>query len=124
VVAADTSTISAYLGGHAGADVDHLDEALANNSLLLPPVVATALLSRPGLNEATIKIFTELPRIEIHPDYFERAGRIRREVRSRKLRARLADALIAQSCIDADVPLITRDRDFRHFAMHCGLKLV
>jgi hypothetical protein len=30
---------------------------------------------------------------------------------------------IAQSCIDADVKLITRDRDFRHFATHCGLKL-
>jgi predicted nucleic acid-binding protein len=35
----------------------------------------------------------------------------------------LGDALIAQSCIDHDVPLITRDTDFRHFAKHCGLKL-
>jgi predicted nucleic acid-binding protein len=38
-------------------------------------------------------------------------------------KARLADALIAQACIDSDVALITRDRDFRHFAKHCGLKL-
>jgi predicted nucleic acid-binding protein len=29
---------------------------------------------------------------------------------------RLADTLIAQSCIDHHVPLITRDVDFRHFA--------
>jgi predicted nucleic acid-binding protein len=40
-----------------------------------------------------------------------------------KLRARLPDALIAQSCIDHDVALITRDRDFRYFAKYCGLRL-
>jgi hypothetical protein len=39
------------------------------------------------------------------------------------LRAKTADALIAQSCIDHDVALIARDRDFRHFVRHCGLKL-
>jgi hypothetical protein len=39
------------------------------------------------------------------------------------LKARLADALIAQCCIDADVPLIARDSDFRHFKRWCGLKL-
>jgi predicted nucleic acid-binding protein len=39
------------------------------------------------------------------------------------IRAKTADALIAQSCIDHDVALITRDRDFRHFVRHCGLKL-
>jgi predicted nucleic acid-binding protein len=42
---------------------------------------------------------------------------------ARKLRARLPDTLIAQSCIDHDIPLIARDTDFRHFAKHCGLKL-
>jgi predicted nucleic acid-binding protein len=35
----------------------------------------------------------------------------------------LADALIAQSCIDHEISLIARDGDFRHFAKHCGLKL-
>jgi predicted nucleic acid-binding protein len=31
--------------------------------------------------------------------------------------------LIAQSCIDHDVALITRDADFRHYAAEGGLKL-
>ena len=39
------------------------------------------------------------------------------------LKAKLADALIAQCCIDADVPLIARDADYRHFERWCGLKL-
>jgi predicted nucleic acid-binding protein len=35
--------------------------------------------------------------------------------------ARLADALIAQLCLDHGVHLITRDRDFRAFAEAAGL---
>jgi predicted nucleic acid-binding protein len=35
----------------------------------------------------------------------------------------MPDALIAQCCIDADVPLIARDKDYRHFESWCGLKL-
>jgi predicted nucleic acid-binding protein len=42
---------------------------------------------------------------------------------AKRLKAKVADTLIAQSCIDHDVALITRDGDFRHFAKHCGLKL-
>jgi predicted nucleic acid-binding protein len=36
----------------------------------------------------------------------------------------LGDALVAQSCIDEGVPLLTRDRDFRAFAKAAGLDLV
>jgi predicted nucleic acid-binding protein len=42
---------------------------------------------------------------------------------ARGIKAPLADALICQSCLDHDAALITRDRDFRPFAKHCGLKL-
>jgi len=39
-------------------------------------------------------------------------------------KARLADTLIAQACIENAVPLITRDKDFRHFQKYGGLKLL
>jgi predicted nucleic acid-binding protein len=32
--------------------------------------------------------------------------------------------LIAQNCLDQSVPLVTRDRDFRHFAKAAALPLV
>jgi predicted nucleic acid-binding protein len=35
----------------------------------------------------------------------------------------LADSLIAQSCLDHDVELLTRDPDFATFADLAGLKL-
>lgn len=43
---------------------------------------------------------------------------------SQQLKAKLADTLIAQSCLDHDVTLVTRDDDFRHFAAARGLKLL
>jgi predicted nucleic acid-binding protein len=42
---------------------------------------------------------------------------------ARKRKARLGDALIAQSCLDAGVALLTRDRDFRAFIAAAGLAL-
>ena len=35
----------------------------------------------------------------------------------------LADTLIAQTCIDYGIALLTRDRDFTSFQKHAGLKL-
>jgi hypothetical protein len=43
---------------------------------------------------------------------------------AKRRKARLGDALIAQSCIDRGVPLLTRDPDFRAFAGAAGLDLV
>jgi hypothetical protein len=43
---------------------------------------------------------------------------------AKRRKARLGDALIAQSCIDRNIPLITRDRDFRAFAEATGLNLL
>jgi predicted nucleic acid-binding protein len=45
-------------------------------------------------------------------------------VLAKRKKARLGDALIAQSCLDHRLPLITRDRDFVAFADAAGLDLV
>jgi len=49
---------------------------------------------------------------------------LRAKVLAKRRKARLGDALIAQSCIDGGVPLLTRDRDFRAFAEAARLSLV
>ena len=54
----------------------------------------------------------------------ERVGALRADVIAQGRKARLADALIAQSCLDHSVPLITRDADFRNFARDRELELV
>jgi predicted nucleic acid-binding protein len=45
-------------------------------------------------------------------------------VLAKRRKARLGDALIAQSCIDHGIPILTRDRDIRAFAEAANLDLV
>jgi predicted nucleic acid-binding protein len=124
VIAADTSTWIAYLQGSAGDDVERLDQALADRQVLMAPVVLTELLSDPLLSTDVAKTLSDVPLLEIEPGYWQRAGALRAKVLSKRRKARLGDALIAQGCIDGRVLLLTRDRDFRAFAAAADLAVV
>jgi predicted nucleic acid-binding protein len=124
VIAADTSTWVAFLEGSEGEDVKLLDRALEDRQVLMVPVVLTELLSDPKLPPRVAGMLSEVPSVEIGSGYWQRAGGLRAKVLARRRKARLGDALIAQSCIDGDVPLLTRDRDFKAFAEAAGLDLV
>jgi len=121
MIAADTSTWVAFLEGDRGADTDLLDRALADRQLLMVPAVLTELLSDPKLPSDIARTLSEVPLIEIETDYWQRAGTLRAKVLAKRRKARLGDALIAQSCIDRGISLLTRDRDFRAFAESAGL---
>jgi predicted nucleic acid-binding protein len=124
LIAIDTSSLSAFLKGEEGGDVALLEEALADRQACLPPVVLTELLSDPKLSEHVRALFQQLPLLSIREGYWERAGALRAKVLERGRKAKLADTLIAQSCLDHNVPLISRDPDFRNFIEASGLKLL
>jgi hypothetical protein len=123
MIAADTSSMVAYFTGRAGRDVDKVATALANGNLVFPPAVVTELLSDPALSPTVDNQIRRVATLEVHEGYWRRAGDARRALVRRGLKAKVGDALIAQSCIDHGVELIARDNDFRHFAKHCGLQL-
>jgi predicted nucleic acid-binding protein len=124
VIAADSSSLIAHLSGDQGDDVAILDQSLADHLLVLPPVVLAELLSDPKLPAAVAELLKLLPLLDTPDGYWERAGMLRSKALSKRKKARLADTLIVQSCLDHDVPLIARDRDFRTFAAFAGLKLL
>jgi len=124
MIAADTSTWVAFLEGDAGEDAQLLDRALEDRQVLMAPVVLTELLSDPKLPSSVAQTLSEVPLIEIAPKYWQRAGALRAKVLAKRRKARLGDALIAQSCLDRGIPLLTRDRDLRAFAEAAGLNLV
>jgi len=124
VIAVDTSTWIAFFEGDDGSDTELLDRALQDRQVMMVPIVLTEVLSDPKLSSAVSGTLAELPVIEIEPGYWQRAGELRAKVLAKRRKARLADALIAQSCIDRGIPLLTRDRDFRAFADAAGLDLV
>jgi predicted nucleic acid-binding protein len=124
MIAADTSTWVAFLEGDGGDDAQVLNRALEDRQVLMAPVVLTELMSDPKLPSAVAEALSEVPLIEVKTGYWERAGALRAKVLAKKRNARLGDALIAQSCLDRGIPLITRDRDFRTFTEAAGLDLV
>jgi predicted nucleic acid-binding protein len=124
MIAADTSTWIAFLEGDPGEDAQLLDKALADRQVWMIPVVLTELLSDPGLPSGVASILSEVPMIDVEPGYWQRAGGLRAKVLSKRRKARLGDALIAQTCVDRGIPLLTRDKDFRAFAEAARLNLV
>ena len=124
MIALDTSSIVAYLAGEKGVDVAAVDMALQHQHAFLPPVVLSELLSDPKLPKGVVELVKGLPILPLSNGYWERVGVLRSKIITKGHKAKLADSLIAQTCIDHDVPLVTRDHDFRHFSRYGGLKLL
>ena len=80
--------------------------------------------SDPKLPKRVSGLIQQFPVLEPKPRYWMRAGALRAKVIARKRKARLADTLIPQSCIDVGVGLVTRDSDFRNFTSAGGLKIL
>ena len=124
MIAADTSTWIAFLEGAPGQDAQLLEQALKDRQVLMIPVVLTELVSGPLLSSGVAETLSEIPMIEVDSGYWQRAGQLRAKVLSMRRKARLGDALIAQTCIDRGILLLTRDKDFRAFSDAVQLNLV
>src|SRR2546430_143201 len=110
MIAVDTSSFVAYLEGDSGKDVDEVDRALEMKQMVFPPVVLTEILSDPKLDQNVISLILQVPTLPILDGYWGRAGKARSKILGRGNKARIADALIAQVCIDNKLPLLTRDK--------------
>jgi|SRR3989338_7522734 len=123
MIAADSSVWVDFFKGESNAYSEQLEQSLKQGILVIPPLILFEILSAPGITSEASALIQGLPRLIHHSGYWERAAHMRRTILRKAQRARSMDCLIAQSCIDEDVPLITRDADFRHFKKF-GLKLV
>ena len=124
MICADTSSVVALLKGEPGRDVEMVRNALANGILVLAPASVAELLSDPAIVPPIEEAVLDIPQLEVTSGYWERVGRLRARLIRHRFRPKLADALIAQSCLDHDVLLITRDRNFSPFQKLAGLRLL
>ena len=119
----DTSSFQRFLAGFFGSDTSAVRKAIARHQAYLPPVVVTEALSNRFLDDNTVAFILRMPVLPLLEGYWRRAGEMRANRLSRNFKAKPADTLIAQCCLDYDVPLITYDGDFENF-VDLGLKLV
>jgi predicted nucleic acid-binding protein len=124
MICADTSSVVALLKGEQGRDVEVVRNALIDGTLVLAPASVAELLSDPGITPPIEESVLDIPQLEVTSGYWERVGRLRARLMRDRFRPKLADSLIAQSCLDHHVLLVTRDRDFSPFQKLTGLRLV
>jgi predicted nucleic acid-binding protein len=122
LIAIDTSSLRRWSRNENGIDVIRVDAAVLSGDAALPPIVLSEALSSPAVEAGFVAFVLSLPLLPIDDGYWKRAGELRRSVLEAGLKANIADALIAQICIDNNASLITHDADFRHF-LRAGLKL-
>ncbi len=123
MIAVDASVLIPWLAQESAPDTERVIGFAQSGEGVLAAVTITELLSSPkgsGLLDSALVAFPVLP---IADGYWERAGLLRAKVLRANRKAALGDALIAQACIDAGVPLLTRGGDFSAFAKLGGLKL-
>lgn len=124
MIAADTSSLIAFFAGETKNDALMVEKAIEDNLLVLLPPVLSEILSDPKLPGKIERVLKSLPSPETKTGFWERIGGLRKSVLKKKRKARLADALIAQFCIDYNLALITRDSDIKNFAAFSDLILL
>lgn len=123
MIALDSSAVARYLDDTRDEASVAAGQAIGARLAVLPPGVLTELLSNPYIAPDAADLVRSVPLLDILPGYWERAAGLRADAKRRGFKAEVADCLIAQSCLDHDIPLITYDLDFRHF-VRAGLKLL
>ena len=120
----DTSSLVAYLEGAKGTDIHLVDQAFSDGVGSVSPVTVTEILSDPNLNRSLRELILKLPVLPIIDGFWERAGIMRAKLIRSGHKAKMADTLIAQNCMDHGAVLLTRDKDFKIFQRWTGLKVL
>jgi predicted nucleic acid-binding protein len=122
LIAVDTSSFRRYLEGVRDRDTQLVANALADGSAIVAGVVVTELLSKPELSGGSRSIVRSVRVLKLKEGFWERAAILRRNEFIDGRSGAIADVLIAQTCIDHRIPLITYDPDFRRF-VPAGLQM-
>lgn len=124
MICSDTSSLVALFQGETGRDVELVTQALRDRVICISPVTLTELLSDAAILPQLEKLAVRIPLLDTTSGYWQRAGKLRAHMIRQRYRPKIADTLIAQSCLDHRAPLITRDADFAAFEKIASLRLL
>ncbi len=127
MILVDSSVWIDYFRGDATPQTDKLDALLGAEPVATGDIILAEVLqgfSRASDFNAALRLLTALSVIDIcDQDIAVQAARNFRILRARGVTVRKTiDTLIATRCIDSDMSLLYRDRDFDSLVIHLGLR--
>ena len=123
VAVADTSVLVDHVNGRR---VQAVEVPLANDLLILPPLVISELVTGAARGEEKRAIAELMLHVRMHETdlrHWIAVGDLRRDLARHGVNLTIPDAHIAQCVIDLDATLITRDKVFQLVARHIQLRL-
>lgn len=120
---ADTSIWIDHFLGKPGDDLDLFRTALNEGRVVLAPAVLAELLSSTEMASNIEKALSEMPFAFPASSFWRDTGKLRRQLAKKGVNASLADCLVVQSCLEQDLPLLTRDKGIKKFAAAVRLTL-
>ena len=121
---ADTSIWIDHFLGKPGEDLDLFRIGLNEGRVVMAPLVLSELLSSTEMTADVEKALSEMPFAAPTPDFWKATGKLRRLLAKQGMNASFADCLVVQSCLELDLPLMTRDRGIKKFGAKVGLSLL
>lgn len=127
MIIVDTAVWADWFNGADSVQVAHLAGALDRQDAGLVPVILTEILQ--GFRsdrdfERARALLLLLPALTLDIDGHAAAARLFRRLRRQGITVRgTIDCIIAQTCIAADVELLTQDHDFMAIARYTPLRL-
>ncbi|MCP2040533.1 putative nucleic acid-binding protein [Neisseria sp. HSC-16F19] len=125
----DTGVWVDYFNGTVNAESDRLDYALEHEQVALTDLILMEILQgfRSDRDHAqALALLSALPCFDtLGREQAVRYAALYRSLRKRGITVRKTnDVIIAGFCIEQDIPLLFRDKDFLPFVQHLGLQRV
>jgi predicted nucleic acid-binding protein len=117
---------SALVDWFAGKEDSLLENALAQGTVVLPPIVVAEVVSGATRAEQRLALGELLQDLTVHETPLEHwiaVGDLRRQLKRRGLNVSTPDAHVAQCALERDAVLVTRDAVFTQIARHVKLRL-
>lgn len=127
MIVVDTAVWADWFNGIDSPQVGRLDHAVDRQDAGLVPVVLTEVLQGFRADRDVLRardLLLELPLLTLDANGHVEAARLYRRLRARGVTVRgTIDCIIAQTCITADLELLSTDQDFAGIARHSPLRL-
>ena len=117
---------SVWINFLSGARIESVDEAVADRSAVIPPLVVAELVTgavTPAMREAVGELLQDASVHQTPLEHWIDVGTLRRVLARKGVNVALPDAHVAQCALDRDAVLLATDKIFREIAKYAPLRL-